>query len=239
MCIAIVTLIALLLFDLIVGAYFLFFPPMPEYVTNIGPLFVGVAALVALLTLRINLDRNDSEDRKRNSQNYLKSATEFLEKAFETLADLDDKQLPKNNRLNWLSAARLIKASEKMQTLITEDSHKIIYGEQKAYWRARFYDLLMPNNRDGFPEDYYAQEPAHMIMYIDDGKVRPPLSEKSLAVLYRFIQWPEGSTDPLLGIPKFTSEEMGKMELLGPRSLASFLNKVEQLTSTNSNDKGN
>ena len=189
------------------------------FLAEIGPLVVGAGVLVALITLALNMRRQSSED-------YLESASELIEKAYNILAQLDDKGRPKNIRLNWLTAARCLITSENISKLVAVKSHKKIYRERREYWQARFYDLINPSG-EGFPEDYYADSPKNMIMSSEEE--REPLDESSLAVMYRFVLWPKGFEDPLKNEPKFTDKEIDRMERFGPKGLGRLIKKVRQL----------
>jgi len=187
---------------------------------EITPWIVAAGVLAALITLSINQLRETSEE-------YLKNATDLLSKAYEILeTNKDDHGRPKNSRLNWLTAARLIRTAEGIAGLVTVESHRRIWREQNEYWRGRLRDLINPGI-ESFPKEYYAAKPEHMLSYGDDD--RQPLSERSLAVLYRFVQWPEGLEDPLKNDISFTKEEIQKMALFGPKGLGELLEEVEQI----------
>lgn len=190
-------------------------------ILELGPLIIAAGVLVALLTLAFNLRRGRSEE-------LLKAATDLLEKAYDALSPPQGSVLPPLERRAWLSAARLIRAAERIGSRITEESHSLIYCERREYWRAKVYDLIFPSI-DGLPSSFYAEDPAHMIGY--SGNVRPPLSEKSLAVLYRFVRWPEDLPDPIGLESNFTDEEIHRMQTFGPRGLGNLLAQVRQLTS--------
>lgn len=185
----------------------------------VGYLTIGLGVFVALISLVRTSDRDKSAD-------FLESARELLERAYNTLAVLDEDGRPKNIRIRWLAAARFLRASEKMATLITEDSHKAIYREHREYWRAQFYDLIWPNVA-GFESTYYAEKPEHMFAYMNTD--RAPLSERSLAVLYRFVRWPKGFEDPIADEPYFTDDEIEKMQLFGPKGLGDLLANVQEI----------
>jgi hypothetical protein len=188
-------------------------------VAEVTPPLVAAGVLVALLTLLFNRQRTQSED-------YLEHAQDLLEKAYSRLAVLDDKGRPQNKRLNWLTSARLIRTAQAVAGKIEEPSHREIWNEQLNYWRGRFYDLIFPS-MEGLPSDYYAEKPEDMFVY--SGDERNPLSLTSLAVLYRFIRWPEGQEDPIRGEPAFTEEEMHKMLTFGPRGLGKLLEQVDNI----------
>ena len=66
-----------------------------------------------------------------------------------------------------------------------------------------------------------------MIAHTED--IRAPLSEKSLAFLYRFVRWPENMSDPLRDEPNFTDEEIERMRSFGPRGLGNLIAEVRRL----------
>lgn len=175
----------------------------PPVQLPIPDLIVGAGVLVAMLAL--SLDR-----RQKGSEAFLNSSLDLLQKAYETLrVDADAWMRPPNDRLTWLAAARFLRASEKISSQITEESHRIIYREQREYWRQRFYELIFPSI-DAFPKEYYGGA---------DAKPNIELSEKSLAVLYRFVTWPPDYEDPVNAEPLFSEEEISKMCAFGPRGL--------------------
>lgn len=194
-------------------------PPNSLSLLDIGPLFVAAGVLIALVTFLANLNRARSQD-------VLEAATDLLEKAYEKLAPHGDSTQPSNRRLTWLSAARLIATAERLEKHLTEPSHQLIYREKREHWRTRLYELIFPSI-EGLPSSFYAENPEHMIAY--SGQVRDPLSEKSLAYLYRFVRWPEGLPDPLGDESPFTDEEIDRMQSFGPRGLGNLLAEVRRL----------
>jgi hypothetical protein len=201
-------------------------------ITDLGP-FCTIAGLIAALVIFIcNLQRARSED-------ILKAATDLLEKAYTKLEPQDGSNLPSNNRLSWNSSARLVLTAEKLAKEITEPSHQLIYQEKKEYWRAQFYELICPS-LEGLPGSFYAKNAKDMISHNPKG--RAPLSQKSLAFLYRFVRWPKENTDPLGEQSNFTAEEIENMESFGPRGLGKLLadvrkEKEKELILSKSQDK--
>lgn len=182
-------------------------------------IMAGAGALVALITLVWNIRRQYSED-------FLKESQVFLEKSFDTLNVLDDKGWPKNDRMRWLTSARLLRVVEQMGGKINLKSHKLLYEDIKDYWRSKFYDLIEPDGQ-GFPETYFAVQPEDLDAY--SGRGRAPLNLSSVAVIYRFIRWPEGRSDPIGDEPKFSEKEIDRMCKFGPRGLGDLLRKHRAL----------
>lgn len=188
-------------------------------ITDIGPLLISAGVLTALATFLVNLRRARSED-------FLEVATDLLEKAYEKLAPEEASNLPSKSRRAWLSSARLIATAERLAANISESSHSLIYRETKEHWRTRLHELIFPST-DGLPSSFYAENPEHMITWSQ--RDRDPLSEKSLAFLYRFVRWPDEARDPLSDVPNFTNEEIEKMRTFGPRGLGDLLTRVRRL----------
>lgn len=214
----------LLIFDLAVIAILALIQFQTTPITfsseDVTPFIVIAGVLTALLTLAAN-------QRRDNSEEYLENAVDLLAKAYDILdKSKDERGIPKNSRLNWLTSARLICTAENIAVLLIEESHKRIWEEKKEYWRGRLRDLILPNS-DGFPETYYAANPQLMVSWGD--KDQEPLSEKSLAVLYRFIQWPENMEDPLKSQKKFSENEIEKMATFGPKGLGRLFREVRKI----------
>jgi hypothetical protein len=190
-----------------------------ESVTALGPIFVLGGIVVALFTLFTNLQRASSDD-------LLNTATDLLEKAYQTLKKGDHGDWPSNDRHSWLMAARMISTAEQLSTQLTQESHHVIYSKTKEYWRANLYDLVFPSI-EGLPRNFYAEQADHMDGWT--GAIREPLSEKSLAFIYRFIQWPDGIHDPIQDVPVFGPEEVERMRSFGPRELGGLFYEVHRL----------
>ena len=170
------------------------------------PTVIIAGVLTALITLIINQFHKDLERLHKVSGEYLKHATSILSKAYENFSSKDpDYELPLNSRINWLTAARLIKTAEDISHLITEDTHQRIWEDEKEYWRGKFRDQINPRGDkipgDRIPEKYYTGGSNRIFDFGKNGE--EPLSEKSIAVLWRFIQWSDEAEDPIKNEPKF------------------------------------
>jgi hypothetical protein len=187
---------------------------------ELTPLIITAGILIALMILMAN-------HRREASKEYLENATDFLSKAYKTLEEnKDESNRPINSRLKWLTAARLVRAAKNIGALLTVDSHQRIWIERKEYWRGRFRDLIAPT-KEGLPKAYYA-ETAELIAIGYGDADRPPLSEKSLVELYRFIKWPENKKDPLEN-NVFTEDEIEEMCASGPRRLGQLYKEVRRI----------
>jgi len=104
--------------------------------------------------------------------------------------------------------------------VIKQDSHKSAYEAHRDYWRVRFIEKLKYLDDDHPDKDYY----------FEDGKIfawgtgdREPLQERSLAVIYRFMDWLEGRTDLLQKEDNFTDKELDRLEIKGVHGLVKYI----------------
>jgi len=66
-------------------------------------------------------------------------------------------------------------------------------------------------------------------MIVHLGDVREPLSDRSIAVLYRFVRWPMDVEDSFKNEKPFTEEEIEQMKSLGPRGLGELMDELGQI----------
>lgn len=194
--------------------------PAAVSVSDLGPFIAIAGVLTALVAFLFNLRRGRSTD-------ILEAATDLLEKGYASLESEKDSPTPTSRRLAWLTAARLIATAEMLEKKITEPSHREVYVQKREYWRTRLYELIFPSSPEGLPGSFYADKPEHMIAHL--AQEREPLSERSLAFLYRFIRWPDETSDPIGKVTAFTEEEIAHMQSFGPRGLGNLLSAVRQL----------
>jgi len=185
--------------------------------SDIGPVVIGAGVLVTLATLVLNIRRSESE-------RYLTAAVDLLEQAYAVLAPPEGQTIPRNVRVDWLAAARLVKTSQNISYQIKQSSHRSIYRAHREFWRARLHALIYPSD-EGFPEEFFAESPEHFTFWSDAD--REPLSEASLAVLYRFVL-PEDFENAIKDEPGFSVEEIERMQSFGPKALGRLMAKVRQ-----------
>lgn len=217
----------------------------------VNTIILAISACIALVTYLGNVQREDSS-------RMLKHASDLLRQAYETFtrthltdpnswdqkSDFPNPQnWPPNNKIVWLTTARLLVASNHAQRKITERIHRHIIQGIREFWRHKFYETLFPTGRisESFPAKYYAgfsssteleqqsQRPIHAINTTFSHRILPGrndpehLDETSVAVLYRFTRFSENKEDHLNGIPNFSEDEIHKMEIFGPRGLGRLI----------------
>jgi membrane protein implicated in regulation of membrane protease activity len=233
--IIIILLICLVLFMIYIGAKMIFaftsatgvwakFVSVP--LSTAGSLAVLVGALVALAVWIWNVLERERDRFDKHNDELLNKSNSFYEKAFETLNVLDETGRPRNERVRWLTSARLLKTAEKIGEKIESESHKQMYEEIVEYWRWKFYDLVQPDG-EGFPSSYYAERPEDLRAFSESD--REPLSLQSVAAIYRFTHWQEERHDPITNEAPFSEREIQRMLTLGPQGLGQLLNAYNRL----------
>ena len=75
------------------------------------------------------------------SKAYVDKASELMEQARSVLFEPQD-QLT-NNRICWVTSARLLKHAQQIKSLITVDAHKKIFDSEHDYQRHLFGEMLL------------------------------------------------------------------------------------------------
>lgn len=200
----------------------------PNVVKALSTIFVGTGVFFALFVYL-----RDSQWRK--SESYLKNSENLIEKAFkEFTRSLDEQGRPSGNRRRlWLDVSRLILASQRIGSFISEPSHKAIYQEVEIFWKYKFLEVLKPEYDDIFDENYFNAE-HHQCR--DPFEHKGSISELSLRVIYRFIKLPAGLNDPLKALPPFSRPEIDEMMRMGPRPVALLLKRSYRLQEQKNNN---
>jgi len=164
--------------------------------------------------------------RAQKSQEMRDQAVLSLDRAYHILAGSTVAgRSPPSDRLSWLSAARLLVQYRRIKGKVTLDEHKLVLEEQEEYWRHRFYLLLEPTSYEGL--SYYQGAGMGSGLYLE-----------SVAVIYRFVQWPEDRDDPIdIDLGDIEPQEVA---FLGYPSLQEFVRKSErwELSFCPSSDSG-
>lgn len=188
----------------------------------------GVLLSVSLtaMTYALNSRKHAAEVEWDRSKLTMESAITLIERAYEILTLNGTEKVPPNDRHVWLTCARHILAAQELSMDISEPTHAKVYQEHLEYWRTRFYSLLSPLGKEGSPmgPTYFVEKPEDTFGY--SGATRPPLAEKSLAVVFRFIEWPKNREDRLHDVPLFKDEEIDHYRLFAHDGLGRHLKAI-------------
>lgn len=211
---------------IVAGAIFVLVAPDPSQlplVQALGSAGILISASIVAFTYEQNSAKHLQEKSREESRLVTEAAIEFLKHAYHTLTKGNTTRVPPNDRISWLTAARHLLTAQELVEKITDPTHKLVYEEQLEFWRTELYKLLSPLGAEGslMDEKYFADEAQHA--FVHSAEVRAPIDEKSLAVVFRFIQWPDDRPDRLASVDRFTDEEIDRHSKFGHRGLASFL----------------
>jgi len=143
-----------------------------------------------------------------------------------------------NDRICWVTAARLISRAEQIATLITARAHKHIFEAEHDYQRHVFHDLLMHRGQPlpsafffgGEYEKTSLGQAAHDSLHeVGSEAWIPP---RIVSVIYRFFQYPDGYTDPLNSSEALTDKERKNLSLSDQRGVHDYLVFREQFVGT-------
>lgn len=161
------------------------------------------------------------------SSAYLDNAIELLNRARGVLTTASGNLT--NDRVSWVTAARLIARAQNIASLISVDAHQKIFEAEHDYQRHTFGDFLKHNGQP-LPEAFFCgakfsglsigHASHHPSQGKDSEKWIPP---RIVAVIYRFFQYPEGYEDPLDSSVELTKEEIRRLWLFGQRGVCDYL----------------
>ena len=155
----------------------------------IGSLAIACSAIVAFFIYRDNTNRHIKDDKYRASEIFLNESIKVLERSFEMFTDnRENVSPPRNDRLLWLTTARMMLRFKILRSNVSEKEHVEICDEHEEYWRFQFYNLLAAN-KDNFTKEYYNPNGA-----IHSGGC---IARNSMAVIFDFSRWNEEVSDPM------------------------------------------
>lgn len=163
------------------------------------------------------------------SEAYLDKAVDLIEKAFSVLQREDKTAI--NERIAWVTAARLITRALDIASKISDESHKNIFISQCDYMRHKFHELLKWNDNP-LPPAFFCGV-SDMALPINEAAIQgtPSISEPNkcippriVSVIYDFKSYPKGYIDPLSDSRELHWEEIERLNLFGERGVSEYLN---------------
>lgn len=166
------------------------------------------------------------EDYDRSSA-YLNNATALVNRARQVLTNKDGSLT--NDRVSWVTAARLIMRAEMIVAKISFDAHKVIFEAEHDYQRHTFGGFLK-HDTSTLPASFFCgsqdlnatigQAVYDPSQAMGGQKWIPP---RVVAVVYRFFQYPAGYEDPLDSSKLLSEEERDRLWLFGQKGVCDYL----------------
>jgi len=174
---------------------------MYQIIADIATAFILIVAVVTFIWQIIS---RKQEKKYTNSSFALKSALVSFEEAVKLLSDGN------NDRLTWITAARILRRAENISTKVTEDIHLDVLEVQKDLYRRIFGEILGLNNLDkkaaffygsknlNADDDEAAKESTRGVnTSCGERGVLKNIPESVLWVLWEFAQFPTSYEDPI------------------------------------------
>lgn len=192
---------------------------LADYIQLLILIFISGTMFVAIWT------QNKREDWEQSSA-YLERSIELMRRAFEVLSREDN--YPKNDRISWVTAARLLQRAESISRSISVYSHQEIYESEKDYQRHRFNELLTIEGKSLPPEFFTGKS-----MIVGDlgksaagdgsGRVGDEwIPTRIVSVIYRFKLYPDNYDDPLERSSDLTQRELEKLWLFDHKGVVDY-----------------
>ncbi|TVP62909.1 MAG: hypothetical protein EA343_09430 [Nodularia sp. (in: Bacteria)] len=180
------------------GGLFLYFQGKLNNVTIAG-------TFAALFGVFLNESSKIADKQTQRSKFFLEQSIAGFEHTVNLLNDRN------NDRIKWISAARILQQSLKLSRRITENEHKSILQIQMDQYRHQLWEILNPDNERITSTFFYGvndssldiQEAAKQSSLPTDGEPKDrlssvhSLSEKSLFEIWSFMEFSENYADPL------------------------------------------
>jgi len=192
---------------------------LADYIQLLILLFISGTMLVAIWT-------QQKKDKSDHSSDYLNRSVELIDRAYEVLNG--DNNNPKNDRVSWVTAARLLQRSASLAREISVDSHRKIYESEQDYRRHQFNELLTIDGKSLPPEFFLGQAmiSGDIGKSAYNGKMGKLgyewIPTRIVSVIYKFKMYPEGYTDPLNDSVDLDSKELDRLWLFDHKGVNDY-----------------
>lgn len=156
----------------------------------LGTLATAVSAAIAYRLYKSSIEGATKDARRVSSKEFLEESLLLLKRSYELFTGGEGAP-PANDRVLWLSTARMIARFNSMRKLITESDHLVIVDEHEEYWRLQYY-LLLDDSKEIFTTAYFMPEGQQY-----GGNV---VARSAIAVVFDFAKWNPEVPDPLQSI---------------------------------------
>lgn len=161
-------------------------------------IFSGATLLsigIAYFSLRATKKKQQEDSDASHDKEVIVQAKLSLEWAYEAIEIDPESNMPKANRLMWLTASRHILRYYDLRDSLKTSMYKTICAEHEEYSRHKFY--LMFSNHNFMFGNYFTKS--------DKPDYPENIELRSAMVISVFFQWDENTEDP---IDSFTVEEL-------------------------------
>lgn len=176
-------------------------------------------------TMFVGYRAHNYEKSYEQSATNLASALSLLERA---ALVLQPGGVLTNDRIAWVTCARLITRAEALKNNITTETHRLIFEAEHDFQRHYFRDFLRQNGRDLSGAFFCGGDSSISLGMAVTNPAQPPdgaswIPERILNVVYKFIAFPDRYEDPLDTSEKFNDKERKRLRLLGYEGVKQYV----------------
>ncbi len=158
---------------------------------------------------------------------YLEKSIEFINRARSVLTTANGEIT--NDRVSWVTAARLITRAQHISSAISVEAHQRIFEAEHDYQRHIFGNFLKHNNQslsDAFfcGAEFSGLSIGEAIHHSSQGNNGEKwIPTRIIAVIYRFFQYPQNYEDPLDSSTELTNKEIERLWLFEQKGVCDYV----------------
>lgn len=176
-------------------------------------------------TMFVGIRSHKHEKEYSQSATNLESALSLIERAAHVL--VVDGELT-NDRVAWVTCARLITRAEVLSQKVTTETHALIFEAERDFQRHKFRDMLKVGGEELRGAFFCGGDQGQTIGEVVSGVDHPEggrgwIPTRIINVVYTFMSFPENYEDPLRSSDDFGAKERNRLFQLGHEGLREYL----------------
>ncbi|MEN5033842.1 hypothetical protein [Pseudomonas sp. TWI929] len=176
-------------------------------------------------TMVVGIGSYRHEKEYSQSATNLESALSLIDRAASVL--VSDGRLT-NDRVAWVTCARLISRAEALSSKITTETHNLIFEAERDFQRHKFHDLLRLDGDEICGAFFCGGVQGQTIGEVVSSPAHPEggrswIPTRIINVVYTFMSFPVGYEDPLRTAEDFGVKERNRLFNLGHEGVREYL----------------
>ncbi|CAI8994983.1 hypothetical protein [Pseudomonas sp. IT-P218] len=176
-------------------------------------------------TMFVGIKSHNHEKEYSQSATNLESALSLIERAAQVLV-VDGKLT--NDRVAWVTCARLIARAEVLGQKVTTETHTLIFESERDFQRHKFRDMLKIGGEELKGSFFCGGDQSQTIGGVVSGFDHPEggrswIPTRIINVVYTFMSFPENYEDPLRSSEDFGAKERNRLYQLGHEGVREYL----------------
>ncbi len=197
-----------------------------EPLMEVGDYIQLLVLIIIASTLVFSLHVHRQKEKLDESQIYLESSINLINKAYDVLNSQGNGLT--SDRISWVTAARLLTRSGFIASKISLPSHKIIFESEHDFQRHKFGNLLKLDGKPlpvefFFGTDHLAGDIGRSALSTISVSGTQWIPVRILATVYRFKSFPGGYEDPLETSSEFNNNELERLWLFDDKGAYDYI----------------